>query len=500
MTLDDFIKSSSVRFGTSGVRGPENEMTDILCFAYTLGFLKYATYPSIDRDAIKKVAVAGDLRESTDRIVKGVFKAIEFLGLTPLDCGRIPTPTLALYGISEKIPAIMVTGSHIPDGRNGLKFYLPEGEILKSDESKIRTREIEIPEKMFDAKGMLLPEHFPKTVVSAEKDAKEKYIQRFETAIPKRVLEGIRFALYEHSSVASDLLTELYTRLGAKVTRLGRTDSFKALDTEAVSEDDLLLAKKWAASDPNHVSFDAIVSTDGDGDRPLLFDENGDWVRGDAIGIMVARLLNADCVVTPLNSNTGVERTGWFQKVIRTKIGSPYVVEAMNQAIKEGYQRVIGYEANGGILTASPILIDEDYAERPLSPLPTRDAAIGHIGAVAMAKLHGVPLSLLVHLLPRRVTMSDCIRNIPSDTSIKKLDELLHGGRDVLELVFAGFGELTEINTMDGLRMEFTDQDIVHLRPSGNAPEFRCYVESETKETARKLLQKTTAFVKEHFV
>lgn len=496
--IDELMKTTGVRFSTSGIRGLESQMTDRLCFAYITGFLRHATASENGGSGVKRIAIAGDLRPSTDRILRVVFKAIEAFGLVPVDCGRIPTPTLVLYGISERIPTIMVSGSHIPEDRNGLKFTLVGGELLKKDEIKIREIGLEIPEKLFGPGGTLLPAEYPKKVVSDDNAAVSLYKKRLVKAFPRRVLAGTRIGLYENSSVSRDILYDLYEEMGAKVTRLGRSDSFLPIDTEAVRPEDFRLAKEWASSDPHHQAFDAILSTDGDGDRPLMFDEFGDWIRGDSAGIIVARLLNADCVVTPITTSTALERTRWFAKTIRTKIGSPYVVAGMNDAIAGGYKRVVGFEPNGGFMTSSTFLVDEDYSSAPLFPLPSRDAAIAHIGLIMMARSTGTPLSILINHLPRRAVMSDCIRGIPSEVSSKRLDDLIHSGRDALELMFTGFGELTEINTLDGLRLHFGESDIIHLRPSGNAPEFRTYTESETRTQALNLLEKCARFVNEH--
>ncbi len=63
--------------------------------------------------------------------------ALKHAGLVPVDCGFIPTPALALYAMSRKRASLMVTGSHIPADRNGIKFYRPDGEIDKNDELHI---------------------------------------------------------------------------------------------------------------------------------------------------------------------------------------------------------------------------------------------------------------------------------------------------------------------------------------------------------------------------
>jgi len=481
------MDESNVKFGTSGARGLVADMTDRICFAYALAFLRYAA-SKLDEPAFHRVAVAGDLRPSSPRIVRTVCRAAEELNLTPIDCGTIPSPTIALYGIEEKIPSIMITGSHIPDDRNGIKFNLPSGEILKSDEAALKQETVTIKENLFDAAGMLKPDAFPTRTLSDNGDAEKRYIERFRRAFPQNPLAGIRIGLYEHSAVGRDLLDQLYTTLGAKVTRLGCSDRFVSVDTEAVRDEDMQSAKVWA----HDYSFDAIVSTDGDGDRPLLFDEHGDWIRGDVAGILVAKFLRADCVVTSVNSSTVLERCGRFSKIIRTKIGSPYIVEAMRQAVAQGFKRIVGYEGNGGFLTANSMLLDEDMA--PLTALPTRDPAIVHLAALCLARQNDVPLSRLADMLPRRIVMSDRLQNFPPELAQRKIEELTSGGLETTQLVFATFGELSTIDTTDGVRMVF-GEDIIHVRASGNAPEFRVYTESDTKERAAALLYKTMTLV-----
>ncbi|MDR1140158.1 MAG: phosphomannomutase [Planctomycetaceae bacterium] len=491
--IDQLMSQSGVKFGTSGARGLVADMSDFVCFAYTLGFLQYAVHEVAHTSENNRVAVAYDLRESSPRIARAVRKAVRHFGLKPIDCQTIPTPTVALYGISENIPAIMVTGSHIPENRNGIKFHLPFGEILKKDEIGIKQQTVDVPDELFDSNGMLLLKP-AESDFSSESDngkAKQCYLNRFLRAFPSGFLTGFRIGLYEHSAVGRDLLYELYTALGATVTRLGRSDTFIAVDTEAVRDEDQFLVRKWATGHSENPPFDAILSTDGDGDRPLLFDEHGEWIRGDVAGILTSRFLLADCVVTPLNSSTALERSGWFKKIVRTKIGSPYVIEAMQDAVQHGYKRVVGYEANGGFLTANSILLDEEESKHHLSPLPTRDPAIVHIATLRHAKDAGVQLSEIVHYLPRRIVMSDRIQNFPTELSQRKIEELTSGGEEMVQLVFATFGELQTIDQTDGIRMTFGDQDIVHLRPSGNAPELRCYTEADTKERATSLLYKT---------
>ena len=74
------------------------------------------------------------------------------------------------------------------------------------------------------------------------------------------------------------------TQLGASVTSLERSNEFVPIDTEAVSEEDKAKALNWS----KQFRFDAIFSTDSDGDRPLIVDETGEWLRGDVLGLITA--------------------------------------------------------------------------------------------------------------------------------------------------------------------------------------------------------------------
>ncbi|MEJ2576255.1 MAG: phosphomannomutase, partial [Gammaproteobacteria bacterium] len=130
--IGDLMGRSGVGFGTSGARGLAEAMTDRVCFAYTVGFLQYLERQDLIHPG-DAVAVAGDFRSSTPRIMAAACRAIGHLGYRAVNCGTVPTPAVAAYGISEGIASLMVTGSHIPEDRNGIKFNQPAGEILKVD-------------------------------------------------------------------------------------------------------------------------------------------------------------------------------------------------------------------------------------------------------------------------------------------------------------------------------------------------------------------------------
>ena len=475
LLIGDLMARSGVGFGTSGARGLAEAMTDRVCYAYTVGFLRYLK--QVDQIRLgHTVAVAGDYRSSTPRIMAATCQAARELGYRPINCGFVPSPAVAAFGIGEGKPSLMVTGSHIPDDRNGIKFNKPTGEVLKEDEAAIKAQRVELPAAMFDQRGAFreAPELPPKNSM-----AYRRYRERYLDFFPSHCLRGMRVLSYEHSSVARTLLADLLRQLGAEVLPRGRSDEFVPVDTEAIRPQDVLLARQWASSE----GFDAIVSTDGDGDRPLIGDERGEWFRGDVAGVLTARFLNADRVVTPVSSNTALEVSGWFDATLRTRIGSPFVIAGMAQAAAAGGRRVVGFEANGGFLTWQDLPGDG----KSLAALPTRDAIIVILSILLAARSQNLTLSALRARLPARYTASNRLKDFPTDVSLRRIARLRDGGAAAIEAQFPALGKLTCIDETDGLRMTFDNGEIVHLRPSGNAPELRCYNEAATAERAEAL-------------
>jgi phosphomannomutase len=210
-------------------------------------------------------------------------------------------------------------------------------------------------------------------------------------------------------------------------------------------------------------------------------DEHGKWLRGDVSGIVTAEFLGATFVATPVSCNTAVEKCGAFSRVARTRIGSPYVIEAMNGALG-GSEKVVGYEANGGFLTATDFTF-----EGRLPALPTRDALLVHLAVILSARAQSVTVSKLLESLPQRFTASDRLENFPTALSRQKIAELTEGGRSAIAKAFPALGPARDASTVDGLRITFASDEIVHLRPSGNAPELRCYTEASSEARASEL-------------
>lgn len=484
LTVRDLMAESGVAFGTSGARGLVTAMTDRVCYGYTHGFLSYLAEIG-EFGASAEVALAGDLRPSTPRILKACAEAIRDAGGVPVFCGHVPTPALATYAFARNAPSLMVTGSHIPDDRNGIKFHRAAGEMLKDDEAGMSRQSSALDPAKFDAGGALkTPAPLP-LLRDVEADFVRRYLDFFGTD----ALSGLTVGLYQHSAVGRDLIASILVALGAQVVPLGRSDTFIPVDTEALRPEDVELAARWASER----RFDALVSTDGDSDRPLLSDHKGRWLRGDILGILCARELGADAVVTPVSSNTALEASGAFKHVARSRIGSPYVIAAMQQA--SGV--VCGYEANGGFLLGSPVT----KAGRTLSALPTRDAVLPIVAVLVAAKRK--PIADLVAELPARVTYSDRIKDFPTADAkaiLAYLTDRERAGARIEAAFREVAGKLASVDLTDGLRMTFANAAVIHLRPSGNAPELRCYTETDDEASAEALNVAALKRVREYLV
>ncbi len=536
-------KFKPLRFGTSGLRALVTEMTDMEDYINSRGFIQFLKERKEIDGARNVIGLGGDLRSSTPRIMASVLKAIEDEGCKADLCGFVPTPTLTYYAMGKGIPSVMVTGSHIPDDRNGIKFTKKSGEILKADEADIlrnvaNARKDEYSkspgESLFDDNGMFKEEP---PLPPAHDEAVKLYIERYKNVFPADALKGARIVLYQHSAVGRDILQKIFEALGAEVIPEGRSDKFIPVDTEKVSGQTRSLLKEYAAK---HKPF-AIISADGDTDRPLLADESGEFLPGDKLGALVSIYLRPSFAAIPISANdavvTALEEKG--VKVKQTKIGSPYVIKAMNDELaRDTAAKAVGWESNGGFLTGSDWTING----KGLRALPSRDAAIALISSILLARQEGLSVSELIDKkLPHRYTYADVVDDktsgcekysaamgkeivkmlSPTEADITQADfhgekvrvhyadgKVKEAGPDLAKEIEAidnklseyftkerGFDKVASVNFVDGIRIIFANKEVSHIRPSGNAPEFRNYATADTPERAYEIVEKRKEIV-----
>jgi phosphomannomutase len=461
----------SLKFGTSGLRGLSEDLKGKASAIYATAFARHLLASGQAKTG-DPILIGRDFRDSSPAIAETCIGALHAAGLKPLDCGALPTPALALYGLSLKAAALMITGSHIPADRNGIKFYRPDGEIDKQDELAIGELAKQVEAEGVTAQASQAENH--------AEEANAFFSQRNEALLSDQALLGLKIGVYQHSTVARDLFVDVLQHYGADVIPLGRSEAFIPVDTEAVSADTLEKLKIWSAEH----TLDAIISADGDGDRPLLADEDGVPLRGDLLGLITANFLKAAVVVTPVTSNSGIEDSGNFE-VIRTKVGSPFVIAGMNDALSNGKSGVIGFEANGGFLTASPFTLNG----KTVSALPTRDCFLPLLAALKLAAEQKKPLSEIAAAYKLPVAAADRLQDFAQEKSAALMAHL-RSSRANLENFLAPVGSVKDTSDIDGLRVTLTDGSTIHFRPSGNAPEMRCYVEAANEDEADILLNK----------
>ncbi|WP_394229058.1 phosphomannomutase [Shewanella colwelliana] len=470
--ISQIIKESGVAFGTSGARGLVTDFKPEVCVAFTLAFIQVMK----QNFSFNRLALAIDNRPSSPEIAAACIAAAKSAGLEVDYYGAIPTPALAVTSMADNIPAIMVTGSHIPFDRNGLKFYRPDGEISKADEVAILTSESELISLTIGS----LP--------TVSERAANAYLARYLNWFGANSLKGKRIGIYEHSSAGRDLYAKLFEKLGAEVVSLGRSDDFVPIDTEAVSEKDRLQARNWC----NEFSLDSVFSTDGDGDRPLLSDQHGNYLAGDILGLLCASELNIQALSVPVNCNTSIEMCKHFTEVVRTKIGSPFVLAEFS-ALEGKYKSLAGFEANGGFMLGSNLTKDG----KCINALPTRDALLPALIVLSSSESN---IRELVARLPQRYTFSDRITNYSHQRSSALMSEAL-GTPDVF-LRRIGLSDfiIDRLDETDGVRFFLHDGSIVHIRASGNAPELRCYVETNDSIKSKALVQSILSILSGFFL
>jgi phosphomannomutase len=536
----------TLQFGTSGRRGLLIHLSQLEIFINALAELEYLQSLPLAEGGIVRgedFFFAYDLRPSSSRFIDGeprrgeiaqaVERAIRTAGMRPVNLGRIPTPALTYYAVSRGKGSIMVTGSHIPFDRNGYKTNTSRGELLKQHEQPINEKVREVREKLygqsfadslFDEHGQFKAGHLELSAESGE--AATAYIKRYADFFGAESLKGLRLLVYQHSAVGRDLVVEILRELGAEVVVAGRSETFVPIDTENINAEQLTVIQTlFDETVAKHGRIDAVVSTDGDSDRPLILgvDPETSAVRffgGDLVGMITAEYLGADAAVVPISCNDGIDR-GALKDITepKTRIGSPFVIAGMEAARARGKKAVCGWEANGGFLTGSDILRNG----KTLKALPTRDAVLPILAVLCAGREQGLGLTELFASLPKRYSRAALLKQFPrsvgleivkrfspsepaigevrfspdgtsvlstdgrkletADVEVPKLDTIR---REFTGFFTAdlGFGAITTLNFIDGVRIRFDNGDVAHLRPSGNADELRIYAVADTQARA----------------
>ena len=426
-------------FGTDGVRGEANvELTPEL--AFKLG--RFGGYVlSQHEEETPLVFVGRDTRISGEMLEHALIAGLLSVGIRVYKLGVIATPGVAYLVRTEKASAgVMISASHNPALDNGIKFFGGDGFKLDDD------RELEI-EALLDAAEDTLPRPSAQGLgtVMEYPEGLRKY-QEFLVSTGVQ-LEGMHVVLDTANGAASTSARQIFADLGAQLTVIGENpDGLNINDGVGSTHPEHLQEKV------NEVGAAIGLAFDGDSDRLIAVDENGEIVDGDKIMYIIGSylsskgLLEKNTIVTTVMSNLGFHKAldaKGIQKEI-TAVGDRYVVEEMR---KSGYN--LGGEQSGHVVIM-------DYNT-------TGDGQLTGVQLTKIMQETGKKLSELaseVTIYPQKLV------NIRVENSMKDKAMEVPAIREIIEKMEA----------------EMAGNGRILVRPSGTEPLLRVMAEAPTHE------------------
>ena len=328
-------------FGTDGIRGLANvKITPELALkvGQAAGLIFHRG------EGRHRVVIGKDTRLSGYMIEYALVAGFASVGMDPLLVGPMPTPAVAMLTRSMRADVgVMISASHNAFEDNGIKLFGPDGHKLSDD------IELEI-EKLLDS------ELTRKLAGSTElgrarriEDVRARYIEFAKRTLPRNMsFDGLRVVIDCANGAAYKVAPEALWELGAEVIAIGvEPDGFNINNNVGSTHPRALRDKV------REMRADVGIALDGDADRVIMIDENGQIIDGDQLMAVVAAswqeqgLLAKPGLVTTIMSNLGLERhlAGLNLKMERTAVGDRYVIERMRQA---GYN--VGGEQSGHVI------------------------------------------------------------------------------------------------------------------------------------------------------
>jgi phosphoglucosamine mutase len=366
-------------FGTDGVRGVANTYPMTTEIAMQLGraiafLVKRQVPPDIEHNP--RIVIGKDTRLSGYMIENALASGICSMGVNILLVGPLPTPAIAFITTSMRADAgVVISASHNPFQDNGIKIFSKLGFKLPDNEEAI------IEDLIFSKKMESLRPVAEEVGKAARiDDARGRYIVFLKNTFPKRyTLDGIHIVLDCAHGATYGVAPHVFEELGAKVTSIGIKPDGKNINHECGA-----LYPEIMAELVRKEGADLGIALDGDGDRLIIADEQGNVVDGDQIMAICAdemiqrQKLAKNTLVATVMSNLGLEiamqRMGG--KLVRTQVGDRYVVEEMRRNAynfggeQSGHLIFLHYNSTGdGILGALQLLVAMKKKERPLSEL-----------------------------------------------------------------------------------------------------------------------------------
>lgn len=428
-------------FGTDGIRGIANkELTAELAFktgqcgAYVLTKHSKGRRP--------RVLIGKDTRKSGDMLEAALTAGLCSVGVKVIPLGVVPTPAVAYLTRKYNADAgVVISASHNPCEYNGIKFFNNAGYKL-SDEIEDEIEAYLLGEKEITD----LPTHGKVGYVSANHDAVEDYVAFACSTIDTR-LDGMKIAIDCANGASYQTAFKALNKLGANVEAIHNTPDGVNINAQCGSTH-MESLQAYVKS----IGADIGLAFDGDADRMLAVDENGELIDGDKIMMICAKHMKAegtlkqDTLVATVMSNLGLFIAGdeLGINIPKTKVGDRYVLEEM---LAKGYN--IGGEQSGHI-----IFLDHNT---------TGDGLVSALQLLAVLKKTGMKASeaaKVVDVLPQ--VLCNATVKLENKNSYMENPEIA-AACAALEAEFAGEGR-------------------VLIRPSGTEPLVRVMIEGKDQE------------------
>ena len=313
-------------FGTDGIRGRTNVAPMTADTAMRVGQAAGAFF--MRGDHRHRVVIGKDTRLSGYMMESAMVAGFTSVGMDVIQVGPMPTPAVAM--LTKELRAdlgVMISASHNPFADNGIKLFGPDGYKLSDAAEMEIERLMAEPAVLIDAPNIGRAKRI--------EDARGRYIHFAKSTFPDHLrLDGLKVVVDCANGAAYHVAPEALWELGAEVVALGTKPNGTNINDGCGSTSPEVMRETVVASGAN-----LGLALDGDADRLIVVDENGELVDGDQLMALIALsqqrrgTLRGDGIVATVMSNLGLERklADADLTLHRTAVGDRYVLEAMRE-------------------------------------------------------------------------------------------------------------------------------------------------------------------------
>ena len=434
-------------FGTNGIRGLVN--LDLNNEFITKVTKAIATFIGPEKSLI----IGQDTRISGDMVKMNVISVLLSSGINVYDAGIVPTPALQFASKNLGYFGIMITASHNPPEYNGIKCIDYDGtELDELKENIIEDIYFENKIKNLDWKSI--------GSYNRIENINRNYIEGVLNLIDRNSIKNSNLKVLVDCSNGPSYLTSpfLLKKLNVRYTTINcNPDGYFSGHNPEPKEENLQELMKFTKG-----NYDLGVAHDGDADRVVFVDENGNFIPGDKILALITKHIlknNKGYIVLPVSASQAVEEVAIKEegKVVYTRVGAPIIARKMIEL-----NAVFGGEDNGGL-----IFPEMQYC---------RDGAMGMAKILEIISKHKKSISDLISELPEYYVKKGSV-SVNREDMISIMDTIKSSvkGDRVLDI--------------DGIKVYDGDSWVL-IRPSGTEPIIRIYSESKDRKSSENLFRK----------